>query len=292
MTTNTCEISNTNLLNRLVEDVELLAMYLRQKGIAAHQVATGEKLVYQFHLAKNNTPDETLLTNLFEMRAELCQFAAPVTADTLRVTRPPECRRWQSPVGRHLIVLWGMTGLVAVFILIQQILAYATSQTHTEEQYFNVDMWLVHAHYVANLLLPFAYGALGSCAYLLRVTEQRLYRREFDPARIPEHWNRFVLGSLNGGVLTLLVESIDGFKITTAVLGLLGGYSIDFVFDTMDRIIGAVLPKVGLDSVTKKTDIKRKQNLLRKYEKMIGEQDRSAAEKQVIQDVIEDLKEP
>ena len=81
---------------------------------------------------------------------------------------------------------------------------------------------------------------------MLRITEQRLRERSFDPRRTAEHTNRLVLGTLSGGVI-VLVFSVGGVgetdvKLTEAALGFLAGYSIDLLFSLLDRMVNAISP--------------------------------------------------
>jgi hypothetical protein len=107
---------------------------------------------------------------------------------------------------------------------------------------------------LVQILNPYAYGGLGSCVYLLRSAHQYIHERTFDIRRMPEYFNRILLGTISGGAIILFVEQIttdngEVIKLSSAALGFLAGYSTDFLFSTIERIISAILPKTGLDSV-------------------------------------------
>jgi hypothetical protein len=123
----------------------------------------------------------------------------------------------------------------------------------------------------------------------------RLKTREFDPIREPEHINRLVLGTLSGGSIILFIGQAlaasgtgEFFQIGVAALGFLAGYSIDFLFETLDRIIRAILPKVGLETIPEKARAKRDQELTRRYRIML-DQSPSADKEEVLREIIDDL---
>jgi hypothetical protein len=102
-------------------------------------------------------------------------------------------------------------------------------------------------------LLPWAYGALGSCAYLLRSAHYYIYQRSFDLRRKPEYFNRVLLGAISGGAIILFVNYLvdDGsgtaLHLSSAALGFVAGYSTDFLFNTIERVIAAIFPKTDSD---------------------------------------------
>jgi hypothetical protein len=74
--------------------------------------------------------------------------------------------------------------------------------------------------------------------------------------RTPEFLNRVLLGSISGGTVILFTSYLAGQddSIThfgPAALGFIAGYSTDFLFNTIERIVGAIFPKVGIETVPK-----------------------------------------
>lgn len=102
---------------------------------------------------------------------------------------------------------------------------------------------------IALYLLPFFYGALGADAYILRTTTQELRERRFDPRRIPQNDSRLLVGALSGGVVIFFVTSDffpvvnSPFDLRYAPIGFIAGYSTDFLFSTVERVINAILPR-------------------------------------------------
>jgi hypothetical protein len=105
-----------------------------------------------------------------------------------------------------------------------------------------------------QILIPFTYGGLGSCVYLLKSAHTYIIDRTFDVRRRPEYFNRIILGTIGGGAMMLFASQIaseDGtlIQLSSAALGFLAGYSTDFLFNAIERVIGAILPKVGISTV-------------------------------------------
>jgi len=117
------------------------------------------------------------------------------------------------------------------------------------------DNWVQFARKVApyvKILIPYAYGGLGACAFLLRTAHNHIAERSFDVRRKPEYLNRILLGMVSGGAIVLLVSTDsddDTVRISAAALGFIAGYSNDFLFNAIERVVAAVLPRVGLDSL-------------------------------------------
>lgn len=288
MTSKDTEEKPRGATDRLFEDVELLAQYARERGLVPDAVEKTHQLLNKRLLTAGlGEADTTQITTQYEV---LSKAAGDVTPATLRATSHADAGYWKSAAGRHLIKLWVITLLAALFILFYNLLDYRIQLLDLPpgaEPEASQMVWL-RLQYVAHYLLPFTYGGLGACAYLLRVTAEKLRTREFCPDRIPEHWNRLVLGTLSGGVIVLFVQQVDGVTIAEGALGFLAGYSIDFLFETLDRVIAAILPKTGLDTVARKMEQRRQQLLVARYQERLAKTS-NAAEKKLLTEIIDDL---
>jgi hypothetical protein len=96
-------------------------------------------------------------------------------------------------------------------------------------------------HTVTGYLLPVLYGALGTCAFILRSLYSQMVDRSFDPRRSGEFVVRLFLGMLSG-VTVQWVFAKEGMPdgTTPLVLAFLAGYSVELLFSGMDRLLAAV----------------------------------------------------
>ena len=97
---------------------------------------------------------------------------------------------------------------------------------------------------MAVLGLPVLYGALGTCAFVLRTVYAEMVDRSFDARRTGEFMVRIFLGMLSGVSLQWLLvregQPIPG-GVTPAVLAFLGGYGVELLFAAIDRILSTVI---------------------------------------------------
>ena len=195
--------------------------------------------------------EESLLEKTFR---NIVNLIHPVTYETLRATNTSHGRKFFfdafgptfSRARIFLMQLGTVTGIVMSLMLIQAILT--VSYRLDPEQNGGYLFWIE----LFDGLTPFLYGALGACAHLLRTVNDQTHTRTFDPRVIPENWNRLLLGMLSGGVILLFVHQDSGtFAISETALGFIAGYSVDFLFEVIDRMIKAILPNTGLKTAKK-----------------------------------------
>lgn len=185
----------------------------------------------------------------------LAELSKPVSPDTLWATsqwRPDGTRRARSEAHAWGRRLWAITCGTLLFILFAENLdrlVFASTRVDffTEGALIAEDSALWSGlNTVLAALLPFAYGALGACAFLLRSCHQALHERTFDTKRIPEYLNRLLLGVVSGGAVMLFFEELTTAEVHLggAALAFIAGYNTDFLFTTLERVAGAILPKV------------------------------------------------
>ena len=196
---------------------------------------------------------------------DLCRLVAPVTVETLWATSPDSNEKNIltpfTPMSRagcwsRILVLY--TALFAGAVLIYEFLNVTLDQfgPATDAE----DSWdfATYTQVALSVMMPFIYGGLGACVFLLRSCHIYIHKRTFNPRRIPEYVNRILLGVVSGGVITLFVQEIGGdgdevLRLSAAALGFLAGYNTEFLFQTLERVTAAILPKVGISSVRTET---------------------------------------
>ncbi|MGN6571288.1 MAG: hypothetical protein ACTHLO_07725 [Pseudolabrys sp.] len=190
----------------------------------------------------------------------------PVTAETLRNTRYAAgaggavnhdgrldwdrllCRiLGYSPAQRFTRELWILTFLIVLLVAVTEWKINKLGMVADSDSVkVELDLW--------QWVQPWAYGALGACAALLRSAHYFIYARSFDLRRTPEYFNRILLGAISGGAIILFVNYLisqdDTFShIGTTALGFIAGYSTDFLFNTVERVVTALFPKVDVQTV-------------------------------------------
>jgi len=244
-------IKTTNSqISILLNDVMCLARFALETGQVPKQVQLAS--LYGMWARKMEqsielTPAEVSQLTFYYQHLEA--QLSPVSAASLAAT---DCQGYrdclQTEAGYHTRRLWILAFFVVALIVALNLFQYGY-------EFYSLDMaksWtdglvvFTFGYWAAVHMTPFTYGALGACVYVLRVTEQRLQNRTFDPKCIPQHRNRLVLGTLSGGVIVLFIKageaSTIGVELTAAALGFLAGYSIEFLFTVLDRLILALSP--------------------------------------------------
>lgn len=269
-------------LMELVDDVRLLMRYAIESVQLPKSVDIEKIYEVRSKLAKGESINHTDFSLLVRSYEALERRLGPVSASTLRATE--KVRDGKSAAERYVNHLWTRTLLNIALILVFHLVV------HYKDHIW--DIWGL----IANFLIPFLYGALGADAFLLRETTQKIHLRQFDDRRIPENRARFLLGTLSGGVIVLFVskafapvgseDSLFVFDTAAAALGFLAGFSIDFLFGTIERIISAILPKVV--QIHTPEDRRAEDELLHKYRRMLDESEDDSA-KRALKDIVDDL---
>jgi hypothetical protein len=173
---------------------------------------------------------------------DLVLWTYPVTADTLKNTDPGK-NGAQSAARKFSALLWKWTIFFAVFVVFGD---FGFKRFGVPYDGWG-DPWNTIMQAV-TVLVPYAYGALGACVYLLRSAHEYLLKRTFDVRAQPEYLNRILLGGVAGGAIILFMDQLTtgqntGIQLGTAALGFLAGYNADFLFKTIERVVAAIFPK-------------------------------------------------
>jgi hypothetical protein len=265
-----------------VADAMLMLDYLVANGLTEKEGRSFDenliviiKLTHDAVLQADRFPEAPMRAEFEKAYRQLARFLAPVTAATLKATSSASAERSLFDVtGRASAAivwsrkLWAWTLLFTTIAIAGSYLEFVHG-TLLEQKIYN-DEYRLHGwqglQALLQLLVPFTYGAIGACVYLLKSSHYFIYTRQFDPLYKPEYYNRMILGAIGGGMMVLLVDKIsfgggsadaDSAKamaegtiaLSAKVVGFLTGYNTDLLFSAIERISNALLPKIGIQSV-------------------------------------------
>jgi len=213
--------------------------------------------------APGKLPPADARTEFEKAYRDLTLLMAPITAETLRATSDDHpVRSWitlRLPVlSEAKMLFWKLVFWTILFVAIAFAGSLFSPAPPPQPYVFpEILASMPGLHLIQRLLSifePFTYGGIGACAYLLKACIGYIQRREFDPMHELEYYSRILLGVVSGGMVVLLVVYVSGdgnqtFHLSAAALGLLAGYNTDFLFSAIERIIAAILPKVGTETV-------------------------------------------
>jgi len=183
---------------------------------------------------------------LERLYASIMELITPVTLDTLHATsdKYPVRRniitgmfKGRKCVGRNFFHQVAWVFVILIFIITAK---NAVEFQHTESIWYQL---LV-------ILEPFAYGALGALIQLSKNITDFYAERTLNPDRLATNWLRVFMGAMAGWLMvftfnvTMLEETdvVGGITLGAGAVGLLAGYSIEFFYRVLDRLIAAVLP--------------------------------------------------
>lgn len=298
-------VSLVKTLGELLENCRCLARYAVETDQLPASVDV--KKLYQVRQKFEereaiSNEDFGFLVSVYEV---LERRLGPVNVNTLLATEDTrdDAGRVQPSVARRYVrYLFTRTVLIILLVLSGHLIhllfpvSITASNGTTDLQGISDAIWAnptLIAGLIAVYLIPFLYGALGADAFLLRETTHKLHTRQFDPRRIPENRARFLLGTLSGGVIVLFVSTDliqtpeTAFNVGGAALGFIAGFSTDFLFDALDRVIHAILPRRGGAS-SDVEDRRAEDELLQRYRHLMDEAD-SEEKKKILKVVVEDL---
>ncbi len=260
------------------------------------------------YLDTTSSPSAEIKASFDKSYRDLAKMMTPVTARTLKAT--------DDKLGKtHLLLmapkqtlsdgriwsrkLWLMTIVFFLAAFVGENLQYIVNHP-----YFTVDFdtgksvlglslvtWQVLAAGFKTFV-PFTYGAIGSCAFLLRTCHRFVHERSFDTNRIPEYYSRILLGLVSGGVIILFIDPDQTtIKISAVALAFLAGYNSDFLFTTIERVSAAIFPKVPAETET--NEAQQSQITEISLDKVIEEYGKATTPeaKKVLEAIIERIKE-
>lgn len=232
-----------SLLQELTDAHELLAFAVSEGRVVEDDIFLVIKDAAWLGLVEGRL--ETVERARFEQAyAKLTKALTPVTIRTVRATANTSssaARRWSQ-------TLWMITISACAVVFVVETVGRILMDDDQTQAMFGAWRDAVELAYLwAQGLVPFGYGTIGACAYLLRSCHEYIHDRTFDPLYKPEYLSRILLGAVSGGMILLFTEwlvSDDGTPgLSGPALAFLAGYNNDMLFTLVERIRDAVLPK-------------------------------------------------
>lgn len=192
-----------------------------------------------------------------KLYAAMIDLIKPVAVDTLRATSNKErdfvkrpsrlvgifLGRWS--VGRNF---FRQTFWLAILLVLVLIASFVTKNLVQDS---NVD-WVFK---ILTVFDAFILGAIGAIVFLYKNLTKFYVDRTLDPDILATDWLRIFMGALSGGLMAMLFSerpeisgSSEQLGLGAGAAGFLAGYSVEYFYRTLDRIIDAMVPGKGGDS--------------------------------------------
>lgn len=237
------------------------------KGVSAEQIS-------RFHRARA-TGNAEALDILYN---ELAALVFPVTVDTLYATDDTAAKVLDEALGdrkpdptpreatkRALRWTASITFTLLLLIIANNMLQRVMGVLDvTLEQFpkFNLDTLLILLGTLLDSTVPMIFGALGACAYLLMEGHMWIWNKTFSANLIQRDHIKLVIGALSGLIIIELIwpqpnpggPVLGSVSVGKAGLAFLAGYSTDFLFETIKRLIGALLPRTEQTAPARSAD--------------------------------------
>jgi hypothetical protein len=145
-----------------------------------------------------------------------------------------------------------------------------------------------------QVITPFVYGAIGSLVYVYKTLSDLYVCRTLDPNKLANNWMRLFMGGLMGGLTVALFYQqyfqggLDNEKISAVAVAFLTGYSVEFFYRILDRIINTVIPKSEEDNAVQSSIVLPKQQQMDSLFKRLKES-KSEEDKAIIRSMLEKL---
>lgn len=206
------------------------------------------------YLNTTQWPTDDQRTEFEKAYRDLAMFMKPVTIATLRATTDPTktsdsvvrglldsvTLRTISAARRYSKKFWFFIVICASAIITQKVLQDASAKS-------TMPQWVTTLKSILLNLSPFLYGWLGALVYLLRSAHVYIADSTFDEKRVPEYYNRMLLGFVGGGAVLIFGD----FSDREAAASFIVGYNTDYLFQTLERVASAIFPKDKGDQVAK-----------------------------------------
>ncbi|OQW93251.1 MAG: hypothetical protein BWK79_12130 [Beggiatoa sp. IS2] len=193
-----------------------------------------------------------------KLYAAMIELVKPVAVDTLRATSSKEKNfvKRSSPLVGIFLGKWSVghnffrqTFWLAILLVLLLITSFVTKNLVQDT---SVETWVFK---ILNVFDAFTLGAIGAIVFLYKNLTTFYVDRTLDPDKLATDWLRIFMGALSGGLMAMLFSeqagissSVDQLGLGAGAAGFLAGYSVEYFYRTLDRIIDALVPGKGADN--------------------------------------------
>jgi hypothetical protein len=153
---------------------------------------------------------------------------------------------------RSLFWLFGLTFILMGLAILNEIMTGWVSETDPPYTQFQQEIVFLQRH-VLQHLIPFIWGGLGACMYLLMRLYNIATHRAFDRARLHGWALRVLLASVLAAVTLYLIEpaalSSNGLPLEAKSIAFLVGLGVKVVYGAFEKLVDTLVEKFNLDAV-------------------------------------------
>lgn len=153
---------------------------------------------------------------------------------------------------RSLFWLFGLTFILLTLAIMNEIMSGWVSATDAPYTQFQQEIVFFQRH-VLQHLIPFIWGGLGACMYLLMRLYNIATHRAFDRARLHGWALRVLLASVLAAVTLYLINpaalSSNGIPLEAKSVAFLVGLGVKVVYGAFEKLVDTLVEKFNLDSV-------------------------------------------
>jgi hypothetical protein len=169
---------------------------------------------------------------------------------------------------RSLFWLFGLTFILLGLAVLNEIMAGWVQASDAPYTQFQQEIVFFQRH-VLQHLIPFIWGGLGACMYLLMRLYNIATHRAFDRARLHGWALRVLLASVLAAVTLYLIDptalSSNGIPLENKSIAFLVGLGVKVVYGVFEKLVHTLVEKFNLDSVRRQPSSSPDNNQLRDF---------------------------
>jgi hypothetical protein len=155
--------------------------------------------------------------------------------------------------GRHLIAETRPFLVITVLVFIGSIGSLAYGAWVAEETAADDPLMPPVLAHAIQYYAPFAWGALGSCVYILKRIADEAAANQFDPDKFQGWLTTALLGAILGGTITYVIDpaAFGTTSLSLTAIAFLAGLGTKVVYGGLERMIVLLSEKMNLAAIRK-----------------------------------------